>query len=159
MTHTTTSITAADNVFLNNTTCITTANDIWQTKKWHNLHQILSDFYQAKEMQSCFIWARQERVVANILLARKTLRLIVDQSQHEGTTTININMAGSKNICIRRIHQCQEQRIIGHWSSLADSSTSVAGDLMFWARSWWLASREGMAMINMMTGSLETQQN
>ena len=50
----------------------------------------------------------------------------MDQSQEDGTTTININ-SGSKNLCIRRIHQSRQLQRIGHRSSSTDRTLIFFG--------------------------------
>ena len=51
---------------------------------------------------------------------------IMDQSQENGTTTININ-SGSKKLCIRRIHQSRQLQRIGHRSSSTDRTLIFFG--------------------------------
>ena len=51
---------------------------------------------------------------------------MMDQSQEDGTTTININ-SGSKNLCIRRIHQSRQLQRIGHPSSSTDRTLIFFG--------------------------------
>ena len=51
---------------------------------------------------------------------------IMDQSQEDGTTTININ-SGSKKLCIRRIHQSRQLQRIGHRSSSTDRTLIFFG--------------------------------